>query len=117
MKISKWTKFANLLIAASVALLLCSSVSPGAQFKVTRVTDGDPVGIKGQGNELIFDGKNVNLEMVKAGYAEVYRGPPAPGFDNSPYWHAEEDGRAAKRGMWVQGNKNASREEWRKTHP
>jgi micrococcal nuclease len=30
---------------------------------------------------------NVNLEMVRNGYAEVYRGKPAPGFDS--YWKAE----------------------------
>ena len=33
---------------------------------------------------VYVDGKNVNLEMVKAGLAEVYRGKPAPGFDNGP---------------------------------
>ena len=33
------------------------------------------------------DGQNVNLEMVKAGLAEVYRGKPAKGFDNGPYEH------------------------------
>jgi endonuclease YncB( thermonuclease family) len=44
--------------------------------------------------EVFVDGNNVNLEMVKAGLAEVYRGTPAPGQDVSPYWSAEE---AAKR--------------------
>ena len=33
-------------------------------------------------------GKNVNLEMVKAGLAEVYRGKPAKGFDNGPYFNS-----------------------------
>lgn len=59
-------------------------------------------------------GKNVNLEMVKAGYAEVYRGTPAPGFDTAPYWKAEEEARAAKRGMWSQGEKYVSPREWRR---
>ena len=63
---------------------------------------------------VFLDGKNVNLEMVKAGYAEVYRGTPAPGFDSAPYWKAEEEARAAKKGMWAQGDKYVSPREWRK---
>ena len=39
---------------------------------------------------VYVDGKNVNLEMVKTGLAEVYRGKPAPGYDNRQYWDAEE---------------------------
>jgi len=31
---------------------------------------------------VLATGKSVNLEMVKAGYAEVYRGNPAAGFDS-----------------------------------
>ena len=38
---------------------------------------------------FFVNGKNVNLEMIKAGLAEVYQGTPAPGFDNNPYWDAE----------------------------
>ena len=56
---------------------------------------------------------NVNLEMVKAGYAEVYRGTDAKCFDSAPYWKAEEEARAAKKGMWVQGDKYISPREWR----
>jgi len=56
----------------------------------------------------------VNLEMVKAGYAEVYRGTPATGFDRAPYWKAEGDARAAKKGMWAQGDKYVSPREWRR---
>ena len=59
-------------------------------------------------------GKNVNLEMVKAGYAEVYRGTDAKGFDSAPYWKAEEEARAAKKGMWAQGDKYISPREWRR---
>ena len=59
-------------------------------------------------------GKNVNLEMVKAGYAEVYRGTPAAGFDSAPYWKAEEEARAAKKGKWAQGDKYVSPREWRR---
>jgi endonuclease YncB( thermonuclease family) len=61
-----------------------------------------------------INGINVNLEMVKVGLAEVYRGRPAPGFDNNPYWEAEKEARQAIRGMWVQGDKYISPKEWRK---
>ena len=65
---------------------------------------------------VFLDGKNVNLEMIKAGYAEVYRGPPAAGFDSAPYWKAKEGARAVKKGMWAQGEKYVSPQEWRKTN-
>ena len=45
---------------------------------------------------VYVDGKNVNLEMVKAGLAEVYRGKPAPGFDNGPYQKAEDEAWSAR---------------------
>jgi micrococcal nuclease len=63
---------------------------------------------------VFLDGKNVNLEMIKAGYAEVYRGTAAAGFDSAPYWKAEEEARAAKKGMWAQGDKYVSPREWRR---
>jgi len=63
---------------------------------------------------VYVNGINVNLEMVKAGLAEVYRGSPAPGFDNSPYWEAENEAHQANREMWVQGDKYVSPREWRK---
>ena len=64
--------------------------------------------------EVFVDGKNVNLEMVKTGLAEVYRGTPASGHKMGPYWNAEEDARKAGNGMWVLGDKYVSPREWRK---
>ena len=58
----------------------------------------------------------MNLEMVKAGLAEVYRGKPAPGFDNGSYEKAENEARMAGKGMWSLGDKYVSPREWRKTH-
>jgi endonuclease YncB( thermonuclease family) len=50
--------------------------------------------------EVFVDRLNVNIEMLKAGYAEVYRGGyPAPGLNIKPYWEAEEAAAKAKRGM------------------
>ena len=37
---------------------------------------------------VYLDENNVNLEMVKAGFAEVYWGTHAPGFDPAPYLQA-----------------------------
>jgi micrococcal nuclease len=65
--------------------------------------------------EVFLDGNNINLEMVKSGLAEVYRGIPAKGQNMEPYWKAEEEARRAGKGMWVQGNKYVSPREWRKT--
>jgi hypothetical protein len=65
---------------------------------------------------VYVDGKNVNLEMVKAGLSEVYRGKPAKGFDNGPYQKAEDEARCAGIGMWSLGDKYISPKDWRKTH-
>ena len=61
-----------------------------------------------------WGGKNINLEMLEAGFAEVYRGDPAPVQDLAPYWKAEEKTKTAERGMWLQGEKHMSPREWRK---
>lgn len=66
--------------------------------------------------EVFVDGNNVNLEMVKAGLAEVYRGTPAPGQGVGPYWKAEEEARKTGKGMWSLGDKYVSPREWRRTH-
>jgi endonuclease YncB( thermonuclease family) len=47
------------------------------------------------GVALLLNGKNINLEMVQVGLAEVYRGKPASGLDMGPYWKAEEEAKAA----------------------
>ena len=66
--------------------------------------------------EVFVDGNNVNLEMVRAGLAEVYRGTPAQGQDLGQYWKAEEEARKAGKGMWVLGDKYVSPREWRMNH-
>jgi endonuclease YncB( thermonuclease family) len=65
---------------------------------------------------VFVNGKNVNLEMVKVGLAEVYRGNPATGLDMDPYWKAEANAKIAGTGMWSFGEKYVSPREWRKTH-
>lgn len=63
---------------------------------------------------VFVNGTNSNLEMVKAGFAEVYRGPSAKGLDLDPYWKAEAEAKEAKQGMWVLGDKYISPREWRR---
>jgi endonuclease YncB( thermonuclease family) len=62
---------------------------------------------------VLLNGKNVNLEMLKAGLAEVYRGDPPRGLDMKPFLNAEKQAREAKRGMWSQGTKYVSPKNWR----
>ena len=80
------------------------------------------VDIKGYGldryNRILgvisHDGKNINLEMVKAGLAEVYRGKPPKDLAMEPYLEAENRAREAKTGMWSLGDKYISPKDWRK---
>jgi micrococcal nuclease len=65
--------------------------------------------------EMFIDGNNVNMEMVKAGLAEAYRGTPASGHNMEPYRQAEEEARKAGRGMWQLGDKYVSPREYRRT--
>jgi micrococcal nuclease len=81
-----------------------------------------PVDIKGYGLDrynhvlgvIYLFGTNINIEMVRAGLAEVYRGKPPYGFDLTPYWEAEKEAKEAKKNMWSQGDKYISPKEWRR---
>ena len=64
--------------------------------------------------EVFVDGKNVNLEMVKAGLAEVYCETPSPGYDNRQCWNAEKAARDAGLGMWSLSDRYVSPREWGK---
>lgn len=63
---------------------------------------------------VFVNGKNANLEMVKAGLAEVYRGKQPRYFNVKIYQDAQAEAKKNKRGMWVQGDKYISPREWRK---
>lgn len=64
---------------------------------------------------VIFLGKkNINLEMVQAGYAEAYRGESPKKLDLARYYHAEKKARAEKKGVWTQGKSYISPLAWRK---
>ena len=65
---------------------------------------------------VYLDGKNINLEMVKAGLAEVYRGIAPHKFNLLPYWQAEKEAKEDMRGMWSLGDKYVSPKAWRRAH-
>ncbi len=91
---------------------------------LARMVLNKQVFIKGYGtgpyNRILavvyVDRKNVNLELIKAGLAEVYQGKPPRGFDLSPYLTAQAQAKSQRRGMWSQGDKYISPREWRKSH-
>jgi endonuclease YncB( thermonuclease family) len=63
---------------------------------------------------VVLGGKDINLAMVKMGFAEVYRGKPARGFDLAPYIAAQNEAMDKERGMWVQGLEYISPRDWRR---
>ncbi len=89
---------------------------------LARMVLNKQVFIKGYGTgpynrilAVVYVGKkNVNLELIKAGYAEVYQGKPPKGFDLSPYLAVEAQAKSQRRGMWSQGDKYISPKNWRK---
>jgi micrococcal nuclease len=65
---------------------------------------------------IYLEGKNVNLEMVTAGFAEACRENLPVDFDIQPYLKAEEEAKTQKKGMWGQGKNYVSPREWREKH-
>ena len=63
---------------------------------------------------IFVDGKDINLAMLDAGLAEVYRGPESGNPYKPRYQAAEEAARGAKKGMWVLGEKYESPRAYRK---
>ena len=63
---------------------------------------------------VYLDDTDVNLEMIKAGLAEVYRGRQPKGLNVTPYREAEKVARMAGTGMWSLGDKYVSPKVWRK---
>lgn len=81
------------------------------------------VDIKGYGSdrygrilaEIYMEEKNINLEMVKTGFAEVYHGNPPRGLYMEEYRKAENLARTSGQGIWSQGDKYVSPALWRKS--
>jgi micrococcal nuclease len=63
---------------------------------------------------VFLDGKDINLAMIEAGLAEVYRGPESGNPYKPQYQAAEDAARSGKKGMWVLGDNYESPRAYRK---
>jgi endonuclease YncB( thermonuclease family) len=63
---------------------------------------------------IFMDGKDINLAMIEAGLAEVYRGPKSDNPYKRQYQTTEDTARSAKKNMWIQGNMYESPRAYRK---
>lgn len=64
--------------------------------------------------EVFLRNKNVNLEMLRAGYAETYSGKSPGTLRLAPYYEAEKAARSAGEGIWALGKQYESPMTWRK---
>jgi len=94
-----------------------------AEKYLTGLVLNKVVDIKGYGTdrygrilaEIYIDDKNINLDMVKTGYAEIYHGSPPRGLYMQEYQKAEKGARNSGQGIWSQGDKYISPALWRKS--
>lgn len=74
-------------------------------------------GYQRQLSEVFLDGKNINLEMVQQGLAEVYKGRLPKDFNPEPYFKAQKQAIIEKKGVWKLGKSYKSPRQWRREHP
>lgn len=67
--------------------------------------------------EVFVQSKNINLEMVRSGLAEVYRGRRPAGLDSAAYFKAEKIAKKEQKRMWRLGDQYISPYQWRKRYP
>jgi micrococcal nuclease len=63
--------------------------------------------------EIFFEDKNINIQLLRVGCAEVYQGKPPKGLDDEPYLAAENSARGSRIGIWS-SQKYESPKEYRK---
>lgn len=66
--------------------------------------------------EIFLNDKNINIEMIKEGLAEVCREKPPDGLNIAPYLEAEREAKGAELGMWSIGENYISPRDWREMH-
>ncbi len=67
--------------------------------------------------EVFLGTENINIKMIQAGLAEVYRGRRPKSLDSDLYFREERKAKNARKGMWTQGSSYKSPKLWRKEHP
>ena len=67
--------------------------------------------------ELFVGGRNINLELLRLGLAEVYQGRMQAGLNKKAYLDAQKEAKQHHRGIWSLGNNYESPRLWRKNHP
>ena len=95
---------------------------PEADAYLKRLVEGKQVKVEIHGvdrykrllSTIFMDGQDINRAMIEAGLAEVYRGPDSDNPYAAHYQAAEEAARAARKGMWVQGDTYESPRAYRK---
>ncbi len=99
--------------------------SQKAKQHLESLLDNRKIAIKSYGTgaynrqlaEVFVNNKNINMEMIRAGLAEVYKGRRPKNLDSQTYLEEEVRARRAKKGMWIQGSTYRSPRQWRKEHP
>ena len=66
--------------------------------------------------EVFADEVNINLEMLRAGLAEVYRGKPANHLDIANYRDAETNAKRNAKGIWELRDQYFSPWDWREIY-
>jgi len=99
--------------------------SQKAKQHLVGLIDNKKIAIKSYGTgsynrqlaEVFVNNKNINIEMIRAGLAEVYKGRRSKKLDSQIYLKEELRARRAQKGMWTQGSSYKSPRQWRKEHP
>lgn len=66
--------------------------------------------------EIYLKDKNINIEMINKGLAEVCSEKPPDGLNIVPYFEAEREAKKAEQGMWSRGKEYISPRDWREMH-
>jgi endonuclease YncB( thermonuclease family) len=66
--------------------------------------------------EIFAEKVNINIEMINAGLAEVYRGVPAQNLEIASYRDAERKAKEAVKGIWELRDQYFSPWDWKEMH-
>ncbi len=99
--------------------------SQEAKEKLTQLIGKKTISLKQYGTggynrvlaEIFVNATNINLEMVRAGLAEVYQGKLPNRLDKNLYFQTEKLAKHSLDGMWAQGTAYESPRLWRKKFP